>query len=257
MPDPGLTERPVDSGAAASATLVRSQGGFRQLDAQRLVATLEVLGRRIQERFPGSGLGRVSADLLALARESSEHVAYLGRPLWLVRAGVAVVIVAMVAIVVFAIVGLELPARVDDMGEFVQTVESAINDVVFLGLAIFFLSTIETRIKRGRALHLIHQLRSIAHIVDMHQLTKDPERLMGRHEDTDSSPVRTMTRAELGRYLDYCSELLSLTSKMAALLVQRFPDPVVLGAVNEVEALATGLSGKIWQKITLLDRASR
>jgi hypothetical protein len=27
----------------------------------------------------------------------------------------------------------------------------------------------------------------------------------------------------------------------------------VLGAVNEIEALATGLSGKIWQKIRLLD----
>jgi len=64
-----------------------------------------------------------------------------------------------------------------------------------------------------------------------------------------------MSPAELGRYLDYCSELLSATSKLAALLVQHFTDEVVLGAVNEIEALTTGLSGKIWQKIRLIERA--
>ena len=63
-----------------------------------------------------------------------------------------------------------------------------------------------------------------------------------------------MTPPELGRYLDYCSELLSVTSKLAALLVQYFNDEVLLGAVNEIETLTTGLSGKIWQKIRLLDR---
>jgi hypothetical protein len=89
----------------------------------------------------------------------------------------------------------------------------------------------------------------------MHQLTKDPERLLSASKDTPSSPTRTMTASDLGRYLDYCSELLSITSKVAALLVQYFDDAVVLGAVNEIETLTTGLSGKIWQKITVLDRA--
>jgi hypothetical protein len=96
----------------------------------------------------------------------------------------------------------------------------------------------------------------VAHIVDMHQLTKDPERLMSPQPDTASSPVRTMTAPEIGRYLDYCSELLSLTSKVAALVVQQLTDPVVLAAVNEIEVLCTGLSGKVWQKITLLERVT-
>jgi hypothetical protein len=59
----------------------------------------------------------------------------------------------------------------------------------------------------------------------MHQLTKDPERLLATHQDTASSPQRTMTRAELWRYLDYCSELLSLTGKIGALFVQRWTTP--------------------------------
>jgi hypothetical protein len=62
-----------------------------------------------------------------------------------------------------------------------------------------------------------------------------------------------MTRGDLARYLDYCSELLSITSKLAALYVQSLNDPVVLESVNGIQALTLGLSGKIWQKIMILD----
>jgi hypothetical protein len=37
--------------------------------------------------------------------------------------------------------------------------------------------------------------------------------------------------------------------------VQYFYDAIVLASVNEIEELTTGLSSKIWQKITILDRA--
>jgi hypothetical protein len=117
------------------------------------------------------------------------------------------------------------------------------------GVAVFFLVTLETRVKRRRALH---ELRVIAHIIDMHQLTKDPERMTTERADMASSPRRAMTPAELGRYLDYCSELLSLTGKIAALYVQRFPDTVAVATVNEIEDLTTGLSRKIWQKLMIL-----
>jgi hypothetical protein len=36
--------------------------------------------------------------------------------------------------------------------------------------------------------------------------------------------------------------------------VQRFKDEVVLSEVNEIEALTSALSGRIWQKIQLLER---
>ena len=65
-----------------------------------------------------------------------------------------------------------------------------------------------------------------------------------------------ITQPELARYLDFSSELLSLTGKVGALYVQHFDDPVVLDAVNEVESLTTGLSRKIWQKIMLLGSAA-
>ena len=227
---------------------------YRQLDDDRIIETLIRLRARITERFPSSSLRRVSEELLTVAKESASHIAYLAKPSWPIRATVAVAILVMLAglVAAVAVSRVRLSLGVAGWPEFVQGIEAAINDVVFLGIAIFFLLTIETRLKRRRALRALHQLRSIAHVVDMHQLTKDPEQLMTQPPATASSPQRTMTRIELGRYLDYCSEMLSVTSKIAALFVERFDDPVTLGAVNEIESLTAGLSRKIWQKISML-----
>ena len=143
----------------------------------------------------------------------------------------------------------------EDISELLQATEAGINELIFLGLALYFLIGLETRIKRHSALQALHRLRSIAHVVDMHQLTKDPAHLLSPFRDTESSPGNALTRFELMRYLDYCAEMLALDSKLAALFAQNMDDPVVLTAVNELESLTQGLSGKIWQKIMILDLA--
>ena len=86
-------------------------------------------------------------------------------------------------------------------------------------------------------------------------MTKDPDQAGRSTPPTHASPERTLTPAQLARYLDYCSELLALIGKLAAVLAQHQQDPVVLGAVNEIEALTSNLSRKIWQKITILEVA--
>ena len=225
---------------------------YRRLNERQLLSTLDTLIRRIEERFPDSGLGRVSRELRALGDEAARNTAWLRRPIWPMRvaAGLFVVAVAVLLGIAFA----AFPAfTVEGWSELFQGTEALVQDIVFLGIATWFVITLESRFKRRRALGAIHGLRSVAHIVDMHQLTKDPERLLAVGSDTASSPVRNMTREQLARYLDYCSELLAVNSKLAALYVQDFNDPVVLDAVSEVEALCGDLSAKIWQKITLLD----
>jgi hypothetical protein len=169
--------------------------------------------------------------------------------------GITILVMAVVLVALASsLASRGIGTGIDGVGAALQASESLINDVVFLGVAIFFLVSLETRVKRKRALAALHRLRSVAHIVDMHQLTKDPDRIRSSETDTASSPERALTPAELGRYLDYCSELLSVVSKLAALHAQRFNDSVTLAAVNEVETLCTGLSNKIWQKITLIER---
>jgi hypothetical protein len=110
-----------------------------------------------------------------------------------------------------------------------------------------FLVTLETRLKRSRAVAAILELRSLAHIIDMHQLSKDPD------APTGAGGV-AYTRPELLRYLRYCTEMLALVSKIGQLYVEDFSDGTTLAAVDQCENLATGLSQKIWQKIVILEQ---
>lgn len=230
---------------------------YRELEAAHIVRTAETLQLRVAERFPGSGLSRVAGEFTAVSREAEARIRALRRPRWGLRIGTGLLVLVIVGVALVALMELRPPDSFRHLGEFVQVMESAINDVVFVGIAIAFLVTLEGRLRRRDALRALHELRSLVHIVDMHQLTKDPDQFLAERRPTSSSPSRTLTPAELSRYLDYCSELLSLTGKVAALYAQQLEDPVVLGAVSEVEALTTGLSGKIWQKLVILGTAVR
>ena len=225
---------------------------FRSLDATKIARTIERLCDRVEERFPGSGLSRVCRELLDIAGHTAETAAWISRPILFLRISVAVLVGLILGGLIGTIVALGGEVEPLSFIELVQTLESGINDVVLIGAAIFFLVTLETRMKRRRALQAIHELRAIAHVIDMHQLTKDPEMVVGAGDGKLSAPRKPLTRFQLSRYLDYCSEALSLTGKVAALYNQRFDDPVALQAVNEVEGLTTGLSRKIWQKLMIL-----
>jgi hypothetical protein len=223
-----------------------------KLDAGSVALTIGLLCRRIEERFPGSGLLRVGRELDRIAKQARERSAAIGRPILGLRAAVALLIVMIAVLLAATVVSLRRPREPLEAFQFIQVMEAGINDVVLVGAGIFFLVTLETRIKRRRALGALRELRAIAHIIDMHQLTKDPEWVSRGGAQTGVLPARTMTRFQVSRYLDYCSEMLSITGKIAALYIQDFDDAVALAGVNEVESLTTGLSRKIWQKLMII-----
>ena len=229
---------------------------YTALDASRIVETLERLERRIVERFPTASLAGVAKELLGVANIASLEAISLERPIWPIRIFSSTLIAGLLLLIATTLFNIKWPSQFAEATQLVPLLESAVNDMIFVALAVFFLAGWEARVKRSRALKAVHRLRSLAHVVDMHQLTKDPEHLLRSVPSTPSSPERSMTRFELVRYLDYCSELLSLTSKLAALYVQHLPDPQVQASVNEVVNLTTGLSSKIWQKIVILDTAA-
>jgi hypothetical protein len=227
-----------------------------ELDAGEIVRTVERLHDRITERFPESGLGAIARDLVHVARVTVPRTQLVNRPHIPLRLATGLIVALIIALLV-QLVASSLARGLGDLqqfGQLVQTLESALNDLFLIGAALFFLVTVETRLRRRRALRFLRELRALAHIVDMHQLTKDPERLAYEGRETASSPRESLSPFEMSRYLDYCSEMLSLISKIAALYVQNFDDPVVLAAVDEVETLTTGQSRKIWQKIMIITR---
>jgi hypothetical protein len=227
---------------------------FRSLDAQKIRTTTERLERRIAERFPDRGLAQVAREVTALAAKVEREVQELGPPIWGLRLFIGAVVLA--GAVVFLWVGSIIPLHQvgrDALGS-VEGVEAAINTILLAVLGLVALVRLEARVKGRRVARGLHELRSVIHVIDMHQLTKDPVTLSPDFQPTETSPARTMTAVEMSRYLDYCSELLAITGKLAALYAQAVPDEGVASAVNDIELLGSSLSRKIWQKITLIDQ---
>jgi hypothetical protein len=225
---------------------------YRTLDPDKIVATLEQLDARILERCPGAGLGRVCAELKRVAAESRARTEQLAKPNIALRALSGLVILAGVATLIYVARQINVQSANTELFGMLQGIEATVNLLIVVGAAVLFLTTLEGRAKRTSALADLYQLRSIVHVIDMHQLTKDPGAALHPANDTASSPRRIRNAQELVRYLDYCSEMLS--SKVAALYAQSTTDAQVIDAVNELERLTTNLSQKIWQKINIVER---
>jgi len=223
---------------------------YRTLNPDKIIETLAKLERRITERFPGSGLSKVCDELVGIARDSKAKTAAEARPNLALRAGIGLVLVLGMALLGYVATLIDVKRGADEnLYGVLQGIEAAVNTLVLTGAGVFFLASLESRWKRQQALSELHQLQSIIHVVDMHQLTKDPSRIANPR--TASSPERPLTPYELTRYLDYCSEMLSLAAKIAALHAQATKDPVIIDATRGLEQLTANMSSKIWQKIRI------
>ena len=227
---------------------------YEQLDAREILRTAERLEQRIAERFPDASLSKLAARLAEITRESITEVARLRRPNIVLRVGIALLLAAVFVVLIFAVCHLHVNYRLDAFSDLMQTVEATLGVLFFLSTGVFFFVKIEDRFKRNRTLRVVHKLRTVAHIVAMHQLTKDPEAILVGAQPTASSPQRTLGEFELRRYLNYSCELLALVGKVAALYAEGLADPVIIDAVDDLEDLTAGQIGKIWQKLVIMDR---
>ena len=226
-----------------------------RLDAPTVIATIDQLGGRIRARFADRGLPKAAAELRSAATEVTELGVHLRGRLrvlrWTARAASVLVALGMALVLVVAARDADLSGSVRSV-DWVALVESTIQTLVFGGLTLLFLNALPDRLERRHLLRRLHRLRSLAHVIDMHQLTKDPERLRSDFEPTDATVAVDLTRAEMQHYLGYCSELLALVGKVAALCAEDSQDGLILKTVSDIENLTNGMSRKIWQKISLL-----
>ena len=258
---------------------------YRRIHPGAVHETILALEARIAAYFPQSGLRKVAHELIAVSGDTT------GRIVRIRRRSTAVRVIAWVLCIVIGVILLTIPftlrpGKVETLADAVQVLEAALSASFFIGACVLFLLTWESRMRHQRTMEAIHELRAMAHVVDMHQLTKDPPMLLGmdstphaamcgapptpaRMEPSSgiqptpsgANPVplapatRTYTPFELQRYLDYCTEMLALISKVAVLYVQDTTDPQTIAVIDEIEELTNGLTRKIWQKIILIQRA--
>lgn len=224
----------------------------QKLDADKVVETLDSLYARVAARFPASGLAAVCGRLADTAHRTADRAHRIARPYLFLRLLVALIVLAGIGLEAALVWRLDWSAvlRAREGFGLAQGLESAANLALLSGAAAWFLASLERRWKQQRVQKALHELRSFCHVIDMHQLTKDPTVLLGPR--TAVSPKREMTNFQLSRYLDYCAEMLALTAKLAALYAGESDDPVIVSAVNDIETLASDLGRKIWQKIMIL-----
>jgi hypothetical protein len=229
-----------------------------QLAAGHVGATVAQLERRIHARFGERGLTKAVRDLgqlvVLVQTEAGESHVRLRRTTLAARTTSIAIIGATLFALVFGLRSA-VTEGLEQTAHWVPLVESVINDLVFAAIAVLFLWAMPERLERRALLRLLHRLRSLAHVIDMHQLSKDPEQVSPTYVGTAESLRHGLDADQLYHYLDYCSEMLSLTAKTAALCGEHTSDGVVLETISTIERLTTELSNKIWQKISLLPRA--
>lgn len=237
---------------------------YRRIDPDKLAERISQLQQRIKERLGERGLSRICGELGAVATDAKRRTASLQRPIWLLR----LVPVAATALVVYITWALHSSITLVDVSvdkmltkelqELMRAIRQLLSSAALpialavpvpLVFAMFaFIWSLESRWKRRRALRYLHELRSIIHVIDMHQLAKDPEHL------ADGSDPDHLSGDMLMRYLDYCSELLSLSAKVATLYAESSHDPIVIETVSDLGQITSNLSNKIWQKLNSVER---
>ncbi len=182
----------------AEPRMAGTEGNYELLDAEKTVATIDRLSRRIDERFGGSGLHAVSRHLHGLAAAAGDRAAAIARPIWGLRILATVFVGAVLLVSVAVLIELHPSGETLSWPGLIQVLEAGIQAAVLIGLGAFFLFTIGMRIRRRRLLLALQELRAVAHIIDMHQLTKDPERLRVIYTPTTASPLPDMDHPEVG-----------------------------------------------------------
>ena len=172
----------------------------------------------MKDRFPQSNLANVCKELHEISKETHQTVQWIAKPNYLLRLGTYVFIAVAIMLLVQSLLELDVRADGINLADFVQMIDSALNSLVLIGAGILFLVTLENRRKRSRVISAVNRLRCIAHIVDMHQLTKDPHSIAEQVYATPHAPQQALNPHELARYLDYCTEMLAPGTKNSVVI---------------------------------------
>ncbi len=224
---------------------------YHKLSFDKIKLTLNTLSNRISARFPESSLLTLSKELTTTLDKIKNTIEILKKPD--IKARIFFYCFCLILVVFFAFGIIKLCDSIKNENEvnaYIQSMEAMMNTFLLIGGAIYFMYKYEERKKEKIILRKIKDLRIYIHVIDMHQMSKDPLSISSL--STQYSNKEMLTDYEMNRYLNYCCELLAITSKMAVLFANENTTERVSEAVHEIEMLSATLNRKIWQKIALI-----
>lgn len=216
---------------------------YNTLIVDHVIRTIRRMDSQIDTYFPDRNLANLSSSIIEFAIRHESDLERIDRPNIPIKLAIGLAISLMSGLVIYWL--YELFIQNDGSGIIFQPqdLDAFINILIFGSAITWFLLNWQAKSKRRFIIGRINELRSFGHVIDMHQLTKDP------FFDDEME----MSDDDLIRYLDYCGDLLSCCSKLAATYLEHTDDELVVQYVNEFEALTGQFNRKIWQKITILD----
>ena len=103
---------------------------YRSLNPESTIRTIEKLNRRIEERFPNSGLGKVCLQLLAAARETTDEIEWLKAPNKILRFTVGITIALGLILLIYSFTKFGFSNKTLTLKELIPLIEAFINDKV-------------------------------------------------------------------------------------------------------------------------------
>ena len=218
-----------------------------KLDGDSILSAIKNLRQQIEISFPDRGLRYTieelkdeaeAANITANNRHTSSTFA------WVVTIGAPALLFAIIMyLAIRFLVNRETnnPLIFNGMDD----VDGLVN-IVFLSVMFGILIRQYFKItRRTSTMKQLHRIRSLVHVLDMKQQNK-------KYHNKCLTNKRPLSTEENIIYLDDCSQALSLSGKIAALMIEGHNDSLVIAAVSEIDSLCNGISSKIWQKIAVL-----
>ena len=209
-----------------------------RLDAGKIIETAKNLADDIKLRLPGSNLAVLAEELAVLAVVTEERGRQARRPFLAIRALSALAISLVLLGLWYIARHIHARWELGTINNLFDALNTGFNLLVLLGGALWFLVTLETRIKRREALEFIEELREFAHVIDVTQLYYTPD-LYRRSEGAGSGNL-----AIDETYLLYCTQMLGVIGNLASLYTRGATGDSILRAASEVEMLTMAITTK-------------
>jgi len=97
-------------------------------ESQEIIETVKALHVSIERRFPNSGLGKISAELLRVAEENIVRVQWIQKPNFLLRFVAALLSIGMIVMVAGLATHIH-QFQMNDYTNFIQALDASIGSV--------------------------------------------------------------------------------------------------------------------------------
>lgn len=225
-----------------------------KIDPNGLAENARKLSERMLERFPDRNLTTRSAELVSVIEDAPRRARQMARRPWFLTFVTAVLLCACVAGAVFGLMQLHVAMNVSTLSELLQILDSGWQSLLiafFFSLGLFYPVR---RWRRSKFLKATNELQEFVQVINLHQLDKDPDQLTKDYNPTapQRADNRPLNAFEMGRYLDYCIELIELTGMLAAYYSSFTSDSDVRKEIAEHQGVIQRMVTNLQLKIQML-----